>query len=260
MRALILLALLSTPCFAAGKFHLFMKDFKGRQVWAYLPDGYEKSNARYPALYVHDGQNLFDPQRAYLGQTWHAEETLNDLISRKLIRPIVVIAIDNTSNRMNDYTPDFDSGEGSGGEADRYLQLITDDLKPKVDQYIRTNGVNGLMGSSLGGLVSLYAAGRYPFTHIAALSPSIWWNNLSILKLMRTPERLYIDSGTIGGEKPQDVLKLSNNLNMGNRLKVVIGEGDNHSEKAWARRLPEALIHLFTSEHTYKKSGSLFRQ
>lgn len=247
MRSLILFALLSTPCFAAGKFHLFMNDLKGRQVWAYLPDGYEKSNMRYPVLYAHDGQNLFDPERAYLGQTWHAEETLNKLISMKLIRPIVVIAIDNTPNRMNDYTPDFDPGESHGGGADRYLELITYDLKPKVDQYIRTNGMNGLMGSSLGGIVSLYASGRFPFTHIAALSPSIWWNHQSIIGLMKVPERLYLDSGTVGGERPQDVLKLSQGLHMGDRLKVVIGEGDNHSEKAWSKRLPEALIHLFGS-------------
>lgn len=222
-----------------------MKDLKGRQVWAYLPDGYEKSNARYPVLYAHDGQNLFDPERAYLGQTWHAEETLNDLIARKLIKPIVVIAIDNTSNRMNDYTPDIDPGEQRGGEADRYLDLVTYELKPKVDQYIRTNGVNGLLGSSLGGLVSLYASGRYPFTHIAALSPSVWWNNQSIISLMRDPIRLYLDSGTNGGERPQDVLKLAQGLKMGTRLKVVIGEGDDHSERAWAKRLPMALIHLF---------------
>lgn len=245
MRLFFFFLLLSTQAFAAGKFHLFMKDFNGREVWAYLPDGYDKSHDRYPALYAHDGQNLFDPNRAYLGQTWRAEETLNDLISRKLIRPIVVIAIDNTSNRMNDYTPDFDPDENQGGGADQYLGLITSELKPKVDQYIRTNGINGLIGSSLGGLVSLYGTSRYPFTHIAALSPSIWWNHQSIFQLMIEPDRLYLDSGTVGGERPQDVLFLGRKLKMGNRLKVVIGEGDDHSEKAWAKRLPKALIHLF---------------
>jgi predicted alpha/beta superfamily hydrolase len=246
MRYLILLILfLSSSAFAEGKFHLFMKDLRGREVWAYLPHGYESSKERYPVLYTHDGQNLFDPERAYLGQTWHAEETLNTLIREKKIRPIVLIAIDNTSNRMNEYTPDFDSEEGSGGEADHYLTLVTNELMPKVNQYIRTNGVNGLMGSSLGGLVSLYASGRYPFTHIAALSPSIWWNHESIIALLKAPQRLYIDSGTVGGERPEDVLKLSKTLNMGARLKAVVSEGDNHSEKAWAKRLPQALIHLF---------------
>jgi predicted alpha/beta superfamily hydrolase len=246
MRYLVLfILLLSNSAFALGKFHLFMKDFKGREVWAYLPDGYETSKDRYPVLYSHDGQNLFDPERAYLGQTWHAEETLNSLIREKKIKPIIVIAIDNTSNRMNDYTPDFDPEEGHGGEADQYLNLVTHELMPKINQYLRTNGVNGLMGSSLGGLVSLYASGRYPFTHIAALSPSIWWNQESIIGLIKAPQRLYIDSGTTGGERPDDVLKLSRTLNMGARLKVVISEGDNHSEQAWAKRLPQALIHLF---------------
>ena len=103
MRFLILFILITSNAFAAGKFHLFMKDFKGREVWVYLPDNYEKTSERYPVLYAHDGQNLFDPNRAYQGQTWNAERTLNHLIQRKLIRPIVMVAIDNTSNRMNDY-------------------------------------------------------------------------------------------------------------------------------------------------------------
>lgn len=246
MRLLVtILLLFTTQAFAAGKFVQFMRDLKGRQVWVYLPNGYEKSRERYPVLYAHDGQNLFDPERAFMGQTWHAEETLNSLIERKLIRPIIVVGIDNTNNRMNDYTHDYDAEEGRGGEADAYLDLIVYDLKPKIDQYLRTNGTNGLMGSSLGGLVSLYGSTKYPFTHIAALSPSIWWNHESIIGLMRPVERLYLDSGTTGGERPQDVQKLAQILNMGPELKVVIGEGDNHSEKAWARRLPLALIHLF---------------
>lgn len=237
--------ILSTNVFAAGKFHLFIQDLRGRQVWVYLPDGYEKVGGRYPVLYMHDGQNLFDPSRAYMGQTWHMEETLNDLIAKKLITPLIVVAIDNTSNRMSDYTPDKDPEEESGGGADQYLDLITNNLKPKVEKYIRTNGTNGLMGSSLGGLVSLYASGRYPFTRIGAMSPSIWWNQQSIIGLFKAPERLYLDSGTAGGEKPQDVLNLAKTLNMGSRLKVVISEGAIHSETAWAKRLPEALIHLF---------------
>lgn len=246
MRFLFALILLfSTHAFAAGNFVQFMRDLKGRQVWVYLPDGYEKSNVRYPVLYAQDGQNLFDPERAFMGQTWHAEETLNVLIERKLIRPIIVVGVDNSANRMNDYTHDYDAEEGRGGEADAYLDLLVHELKPKVDQYLRTNGTNGLMGSSLGGLVSLYGSTKYPFTHIAALSPSIWWNHESIIALMRPVERLYLDSGTIGGERPQDVQKLAQKLNMGSRLKVVIGEGDDHSEKAWSKRLPLALIHLF---------------
>lgn len=246
MKVLVaLFVLLSSHVFAAGKFHLFMRDLKGRQVWVYLPDGYEKSNVRYPVLYAHDGQNLFDPERAYMGQIWHAEETLNVLIEKKWIRPIIMVGIDNSHNRMNDYTHDYDAEEGRGGEAEIYLNLIMHELKPRIDQYLRTNGTNGLLGSSLGGLVSLYASTKYPFTHIAALSPSIWWNNESIIPLMKPVERLYLDSGTRGGERPQDVQKLAKSLNMGSRLKVVIGEGDDHSEKAWAKRLPHALIHLF---------------
>lgn len=258
VRFLFLTLFLSLSAFAnEGKFHVFLKDFYGSEVHVFLPPDYEKSETRYPVLYMHDGQNLYDPTRAYLGQTWNAEITLNQLIQKKQMLPVIVVAIDNTRNRMNDYTFDVDPGVGQGGEADRYLQRLIFDLKPYVDRQLRTlpeRKFTGIMGSSLGGLVSLYAGVRYAETFglVGALSPSIWWNQKSIIGVTKAsadmPQKLYIDSGNIEGERPADVQELarivSNRFSAGN-LRVMIGEGDNHSEKAWAKRFPYALVHLF---------------
>lgn len=101
---------------------------------------------------MHDGQNLFDPSRAFLGQTWKAKETLDSLIKKKTIPPIIVVAIDNTSARMNEYVPEKDGI--------KYLDFISQKLKPMVDKDFQTTkdrNLTGIMGSSLGGLISLQA-------------------------------------------------------------------------------------------------------
>ena len=255
---LIFLSLIISPAWAQdGKFHLFMKTINGREIHVYLPGEYEASGRKYPVLYVQDGQNLFDPQRAYMGQTWNALTTLNTLIKKKQIRPIIVVAIDNTSDRMSEYTHDFDSSVGHGGGASEYMKVLKIDIMPVVEKHLRVEkgrDSTGLMGSSLGGLVSLYGSTHSyeQFGLVAALSPSIWWNKKSILQLMADsetiPSRLYLDSGTEGGEKPEDVRAMEIALKGRYRpehLQVVIRQGDNHSEKAWASRLPLALIHLF---------------
>lgn len=238
-------------CAHEGKFHLFQKDWYGREVHVYLPHGYEKSQELFPVLYMHDGQNAFDPSRAFMGQTWKAEETLTRLIREKKISPIVVVAIDNKPTRLFDYTHDKDAGVSGGGGSDLYLDQLENDLIPLVEKHVKVktgSADRGILGSSLGGLVSLYAGfTRNTFGRVGALSPSIWWNNRSIMTIgSYVPEFLYMDSGTLGGEKPQDVLDLSEKLsNLQMKLKVIIEEGALHREEAWARRFPMALQHLF---------------
>lgn len=252
----LLLLLTSVQSLAAGSFKLFRKNISyssvslNRDIYVYLPDGYEKSATRYPVIYMHDGQNLFDPARGYMGQTWKAEATLNELIARKLISPVIVVAIDNTSARMEEYIPEK--------QADAYLEFLVATVKPLVDQHLKTKTDRfntAIMGSSLGGLVSLYAGLKYPetFGRVGALSPSIWWNERSILmayqQATRLPLKVYLDSGTEGGEQPQDVRDLVGVLNhrgFHNRtLYYFIQEGAQHSEYFWSMRLPLALQFLF---------------
>lgn len=247
----------SVAAWSQGSFRVFKKSmsFAGlthaRDVYVYLPDGYAKSGKRYPVLYMHDGQNLFDPSRAYLGQTWRAQTTLNELIGKKLMAPIIVVAIDNTPARMDDYIP-----EKNGNV---YLDFIIKSLKPQVDQTFRTKSSassTGIMGSSLGGLISLYAGIRNfdTFGLVGALSPSIWWNERSILGHYQSnshfPRRIYLDSGTVDGEKPEDVLSLSQVLEKqgfqhAKNLCVYIQDGASHREYYWAVRFPVALQFLF---------------
>lgn len=248
-----------------GKFSLFIKNFQTvespqmRDIYVYLPPNYNFNKmARYPVLYVHDGQNLFDPERAFMGQTWNAENTLNTLIRTRAIRPLIVVAIDNTPSRTAEYTHDIDPNIGIGGKSDLYLQTIITDLIPQVNKSYRTltnRQSTSIMGSSLGGLVSLYAGIQYSdtFGSVAALSPSIWWNKKSITSLYNTanqlPLKIYIDSGTTGGERPQDVTQFKNQLlkqySDSNSVKSIIQTGASHNEYYWAQRLPEALKFLF---------------
>jgi predicted alpha/beta superfamily hydrolase len=248
--------LTSLPALAAGGFKLFRKNISyssmnlNRDIYVYLPDGYEKSATRYPVIYMHDGQNLFDPARGYLGQTWKAQSTLNELIARKLMSPVIVVAIDNISARMEEYIPEK--------QADAYLDFIIGTLKPLVDGQLKTKTDRthtAIMGSSLGGLVSLYAGIKHPeiFGRVAALSPSIWWNQRSILGSYQQaavlPLKVYLDSGTEGGEEPQDVQQLTALLQQRGfeqrSLYSFIQNGANHSEYFWAMRLPIALQFLF---------------
>jgi predicted alpha/beta superfamily hydrolase len=254
---------LSGQCQPAGSFSLFLKDFKSRHlvhsrnVYVYLPPDYNLTQLqRYPVLYMHDGQNLFDPKRAYLGQTWQALSTLNRLIKNKVIPPIIVVAVDNTADRLNEYTHDFDPHRQQGGRGNAYLQFMVQELKPLVDQSFMTlkeRQHTGILGSSLGGLISVYGAARYAHTFglVGALSPSIWWNQQSILKIVEAaelPVRVYIDMGTVGGELPEDARLLADTyqrLGMDQNLLLNIQPGAYHAEKFWAQRLPVALRFLF---------------
>jgi pullulanase len=247
------LLLLVVSFSAWADFRPVLKNWYGKEVHVYLPKDYSAGKSNYPVLFMHDGQNLYDPSRAYLGQTWRAEATLNELIERKIIKPIIVVAIDNSPARMDEYTHDRD--EGRGGNADAYLDQIVHELRPLILKNFRVSSSpqkTGIMGSSLGGLVSLYAGVKYPevFGLVGALSPSIWWNNKSILAIYksstRLPSKIYLDSGTVGGESPEDIHLLRDVLNeRGSSPYIYVQDGASHSEKYWAERLPLALHYLF---------------
>src|SRR5271168_2093757 len=132
-----------------------------RDLIVYLPPGYEAEPERqYPVLYMHDGQNLFDPQTSYIkGKTWMVREHADAAIEAGEVEPLVIVGIYNTGNRrLAEYTPEKDWQMG-GGEADSYGALITRELIPWISLHYRTKPGRehtGMGGSSLGGLVSLY--------------------------------------------------------------------------------------------------------
>ena len=234
-----------------------------RDVTVFLPPGYDGDPARhYPVLYLHDGQNLFDPDTAFTkGQHWRVGETATVLINEGRIEPIIIVGIYNTGKRrLSEYTPTEDKRRG-GAEADAYGRLLCDELKPFIDATYRTlqdPHYTGIGGSSLGGLVSLYLGLTKPdvFSRLALISPSVWWDRRAILRYVRdaSPKprlRVWLDIGT--GEGRQHVTNLR-------LLKVAMEkagwvdgedlhyeevEGAAHSESAWAARFDRVLEFLY---------------
>jgi predicted alpha/beta superfamily hydrolase len=235
-----------------------------RVVWAYLPASYdENTDARYPVMYMHDGQNLFDPSLAFGGNEWKVDETLDAATEGDgSIRELIVIGPENTAQRIYEYTPTTDPSTPGGGGGDLYLKFLTDELKPQVDAMLRTlpaKETTGTMGSSLGGLISAYAGVKRPdvFGIIGAMSPSTWWNNDWIIGDVdgmtpnARPLRVYVDSGdTQQADDATDTNMLASTyLGLGyvegDNFHHVVQTGGQHNEVYWAERLPGALGFLF---------------
>jgi predicted alpha/beta superfamily hydrolase len=244
-------------------FHSDVLD-SARRVWVYLPPGYDDERAadrRFPVLYMHDGQNVFDGATAFIaGAEWQADETAERLIDEGRVEPLIVVAVDNAGEgRLDEYTP---TANGSrGGRADQYLRMLVGELKPWVDRTWRTRpGAEdtGIGGSSLGGLVSLWIGLGRPdvFGRIAALSTSAWWDDGFIVTYVESlprklDTRIWTDVGTCEGEEAvtgarrlRDAL-VAKGWREGADLRYVEAEGARHSEPAWAARFPAVLEFLY---------------
>ena len=189
-----------------------------RAIYAYLPASYEENtDATYPVVYMHDGQNLWAalPQLAFSG-TWNVDTTFDAAAlegtcsaggvlgwgaqplggtpvtcngdgdcpsgSCRTFPEAIVIGVANTANRIYEYTPTTDPGTPGGGGADLYVQMLVQELKPTIDGMLRTRpdvASTALAGSSLGGLVTAYAGLKHPEVYgmLGEISPSTWWNN-----------------------------------------------------------------------------------
>lgn len=232
-----------------------------RRVWVYLPPGYATDTATsYPVLYMLDGQNLFDRGTSFAGE-WQVDEALEAGIAAGEIAPVIVIGIDNGgAARIAEYTPWTGTGQyanqGGGGAA--HLDAIVDVLKPWVDATYRTRpgrADTGLAGSSLGGLMAMYAAYAHPetFGRIGALSASIWWSGEELVDYVtagtKPDSRVWIDMGTAEGEtepfrRLRDAL-LAAGFVEGQDLRAVEVPGAGHNEAAWAARMPQILRFLY---------------
>ena len=222
-------------------------------------------NRRYPVLYMHDGQNLFEPETAFQkGEHWRLGETAAELIAAGRIEPLVIVGIYNTGDtRVHEYTPTRDAKLG-GGRAGDYGRMIVEELKPLIDRTYRTRSdaaSTGLGGSSLGGLVTLHLGFAHPrvFGRLAVLSPSVWWDRRVILKTVRQarskpPSRIWLDMGTAEGRKGLDDARLLKaalvglGFTPGVDLQYAEYEGATHSETAWAERVAPMLEWLFPAD------------
>ncbi|MBK8572308.1 MAG: alpha/beta hydrolase [Holophagaceae bacterium] len=230
-----------------------------------LPPGYETSGRRYPVLYMHDAQNLFDAATSFAGE-WNVDETLTKLSASGELPAMIVVGIDHGGKeRLAEYSPYRDERIPTA-KGDAYADFLVQTLKPWVDRTYRTKPEathTALAGSSLGGLISLHTALRHPgaFAKVACFSSSFWVGERQMLKEAAHAKpapalRLYLDIGDREAGAPahsrqavqdtQDVATALQGRGLGaERLRVVVAPGARHTESAWAARFPAALRWLF---------------
>lgn len=224
-----------------------------RDLFVYLPHDYDASDRRYPVVYMHDGQNLFDEATSFAGE-WRIDDTLE--AAGDAAPSAIIVGVSNVGpRRFDEYVPFFDARHG-GGDGATYLRFLIRTVKPLVDASFRTlpdRTHTGIAGSSLGGIISLYAFFRRPdvFGFTAALSPSVWIARRAILPQLRDAAfndgRVYVDVGTNEGRRTVwDARRLRRVLRRkgyveGENLLYVESHGAGHEEAAWAERFPTAL-------------------
>jgi predicted alpha/beta superfamily hydrolase len=228
----------------------------------FRPPGYDQDQVRrYPVLYLHDGQNVFDKATS-VGEEWRVDETALGLITGGAVEPLLIVGIYNTGeHRIEEYTPSADPEKKVGGKADAYGRMLVEEIKPFIDREYRTRPdapSTGLGGSSLGGLLTIHLGIRHPgvFGKLAALSPSVWWDNKLIVREVgeltgKLPLKIWLDAGTGEGEKVvadardlKDAL-LKKGWIEGLDLAYMEAEGGEHNEASWASRVDAVLRFLF---------------
>ena len=228
-----------------------------RSIYVYLPPSYSiDEERRFPVLYMHDGQNLFD-QATSFGDEWQVDESMEE-VAGSGIEAIVVGIPNRGGERSDEYSPFVDRKHG-GGRGGRYLDFLTRTLKPRIDREFRTlpdRESTGVAGSSLGGLISLYAFFEAPdiFGFAGVLSPALWFAHREIFRTVSAadyhPGRIYLDVGTKEGwgtvrnaRRMRDLLHRKG-YDAEWELVYVEERGAGHTEEHWARRFRQALPFL----------------
>ncbi|MDT3695517.1 MAG: alpha/beta hydrolase-fold protein [Ignavibacterium sp.] len=234
------------------EFYSVLLDNK-RDIVVWMPKGYgssKKSGKRYPVLYMQDGQNILDPKTAYTGKDWRIDETVTRLIKQKKIKEIIVVGIYNTAERLDEYS--------WSEKGQNYLKFIVTELKPFIDSVYKTlpdKDNTAIMGSSMGGLISFYAAWHHPdvFSMAGCMSSSFYYNNDRSIKQVEDYQgqkkhvKFYIDHGEDGAIRGQrmSVALSKRGYIIGQDIDYYYAPGAEHNEKEWAARLERPLIFFF---------------
>ncbi|HEV8692404.1 MAG TPA: alpha/beta hydrolase-fold protein [Ideonella sp.] len=227
-----------------------------RTVRLYLPPGYGQGSKRYPVIYMHDGQNLFDDATSYAGE-WGVDETLDQMAAKQGFEAIVIGVDNGAEKRMNELNP-WDHPRFGPGEGEAYMAFIVDTLKPWVDSHYRTlTGPENtaIIGSSMGGLISDYAIHRYPgvFGRAGVVSPAYWTAppvyDYAQAHPLPAGARVYFSMGGREGDAVPAVermhtLMAAQHPEAGAVTLTIVPE-DEHNEKAWRALLPQLLAFLF---------------
>jgi len=236
-----------------GKLH-------ARDIYVYLPAAVEQDRRRrFPVLYCHDGQNIWDDPHCCFGHGgWYLNQIVDELVEQGKMEPVILVGIANTDQRWREYTPGqsyFDHREHA------YANYVCDVVKRYVDRHYPTKKgrqQTGLMGSSLGGLVSLWLAHHHPeiFGKVACLSGAFEFRDRqrrSFAEFLRArgaqDVKVYLDAGTVKDgtvltRKVRDIY-LANGWAMGTNLLHYEDRGGEHNERFWRARVWRALTFLF---------------
>ncbi|MEW5850483.1 MAG: alpha/beta hydrolase-fold protein [Myxococcota bacterium] len=241
-----------------------------RTIRIYTPDAYEQDpNRQFPVLYMHDGQNVFAHPESARFETWCANTALEQLVREQRIVPWIIVGVDHREQRLNDYSP-WNENRGHHahpGWGESYARFLVENLRPFVEQNYRVRTGpqwTGTMGSSLGGLISLYLGMSRPdvFGRIGALSPTVMWAQSEIFRRWERHTqrwtRIYLDAGA---DEYIEVDGVPLDYGRGTRafyehlrhlgyadweVKLVLEPGGQHHEKDWQRRLPGAMSWLLS--------------
>ncbi len=245
--------------------HKFQSEYVDpRNVEVWLPPGYNP-DMKYDVVYMHDGQNVFNPKTSYTGIAWEMDSTMIRLLEENKVRPAIVVGIWNTPMRFQEYMPNepneeiFRRTKNQDGmaqiQSDNYLSFIVKELKPFIDQAYSTNSgprSTFIMGSSMGGLISLYAIIKYPDVFGGAGCVSTHWPALDGVFIdflegnLPNPSthKIYFDYGTVNLDslyKPyQDRVNLimeASGYESGKNWITIGFEGHDHNEAHWRDRL-----------------------
>lgn len=218
-----------------------------RRIWVYLPAEYFTTRQRYPVLYMHDGQNLFDAQTSFSGE-WGVDEIMDAMQAA-----CIVVGIDNGGvKRMTEYNPNDNLQQGKG-EGKAYLEFIVKTLKPFIDKRYRTRKTKSstsIAGSSMGGLISFYAGLYYPgvFGAVGVLSPSFWIAPQLKTELPKLSKKKYAGQRYFfyagGGESAtmvSDMLQIAELMKTHTKaaIKTSVAETGQHNERSWGAVFPE---------------------
>lgn len=224
-----------------------------KKIWVYLPIGYETSQNPYPVIYMHDAQNLFDEKTSYVGE-WKIDEYLDTINENQSI----IIGIEHGNEKRIDELTPYVTEKYGGGKGDLYLDFIVQQLKPKIDStynILKEAKHTAIFGSSLGGLISLYAVVKYPeiFGKAGIFSPAFWVNPelYDLVKASKIPKeaKFFFLAGTdesetmISNQNKMVALLLGNGVDETHIINRTI-ECGKHNEAMWSTHFPEAYLWL----------------
>jgi len=227
-----------------------------RDLVIYTPPSYYENTLKIHQniLLMHDGQNLFNASTAFFGNPWYCQQTIDMLVNEGEMEELIIVGVDNTDNRINEYTYSYDNTEKMGGEGDIYLDFLQNNIIPFVQEHYRVdkNVKFDILGSSLGGLISCYAGWTRNsiWKRAGCMSSSFWWNdedfNNVVTKKYPIPKNLfvYLDSGDAGQDnddmkqtiRVRDHLLLDLGFKLNSTLWYYLDHGGMHSETYWGRR------------------------